>query len=205
MASRQRTVEARALRAQRARQMAGQPTYGFFSDLIRGAGSVIGSIIPGPIDDFVINKGIDLFTSDQKPGARADCPPGFTPNPRTGVCEVTGVKGTIERFLPGGSTGTLPQVPDARYGNAVMGSFGVPALQPAQASSMMLRCPPGSVLGKDNLCYQKGSIPAQFRKWKPARKPPISAKDWKALQTSKRVSDKAKKIAGTAGYSCRRK
>jgi len=86
-----------------------------------------------------------------------------------------------------------------------MGAFGVPALVPAQAQAMSLHCPPGAILGKDNLCYQKGSIPMQFRKWRPARKPPISAKDWRALQVSARVKEKAKKVAGTAGFTCRKR
>jgi len=186
--------------------MSGQPTYGFFGDLIGGIGKVATSIIPGPIDDIIFEGARNIFGSSNKPGAASSCPPGFRANSRTGICEAMGMTGAVQRFVPGGQTGTLPQMPAAQgYGNAVMGSFGVPALQPAQASSVSLRCPPGSVLGKDNLCYQKGSIPAQFRKWRPARKPPISAKDWKALQTADRVRGKAKTIAGKAGFSCRKK
>lgn len=202
--SRSRIITSRAVKAQRARQMAGQPTAGFFGDLIGGIGSIATSIIPGTWDDKLFDAGRSLFGSNQKPGARADCPPGFRVDPNTGRCLQEGISGTVARILPGGSTGALPQVPQG-YGGAVVGSFGVPALQPAQASAMSLRCPPGAVLGKDNLCYQKGSIPAQFRKWRPARKPPISAKDWRALQTSARVAAKAKKIAGTAGFSCKKR
>ena len=188
--------------------MAGRPTAGFFGDVLKGIGGVVSSIIPGPLDDILIKGATGLFTSNQRPGARASCPTGFLPNPRTGVCEAVGAVGAVQRFLPGGATGTLPQIPSAAgngFGAAVMGSFGVPALQPAQASSVALRCPPGAVLGKDNLCYRKGSIPAQFRKWKPARKPPISAKDWRALQVSNRVRDKSKKIAGAAGFTCKKR
>jgi len=197
-----------AIKAQRARQLQGQPTYGFFGDLIGGIGRVATSIIPGPVDDIIFEGASRLFGGG-KPSvaAKSSCPPGFFADPNTGVCKAGGVGGAVQRFLPGGQTGTLPQVPASQqaYGNAVMGSFGVPALQPAQAQSVALRCPPGSVLGKDNLCYQKGSIPAQFRKWRPARKPPISAKDWKALQTADRVKNKAKNVATKAGFSCRRK
>ena len=188
--------------------MAGMPTYGFFGDLIKGAGNLVTSIIPGPVDDIIFEGAKGILGSSNKPGARSSCPPGFRVNPRTGVCEQEGFRGSVERFLPGGRTGTLPQngqVSQAGYGQAVMGSFGVPAQLPVQDTSPTLRCPPGSVLGKDNLCYEKSSIPRQFRKWKPGRRPPISAKDWKALQTANRVEKKAKKIAQTAGFSCRKR
>jgi len=205
--SRGKSAIALAVKTQRARQLAGMPTYGFLGDLVGGLGKVVTSIIPGPIDDIIFQGASDLLGGGKKSvAAKSSCPPGFRANPSTGVCEVEGVMGAVQRFLPGGQTGTLPQMPRSNgYGNAVVGSFGVPALQPAQASSVALRCPPGAVLGKDNLCYQKGSIPAQFRKWRPARKPPISAKDWKALQTADRVKNKAKNIAGKAGFTCRKR
>lgn len=193
-------------------QMAGQPTYGFFGDILKGIGSVAKTLIPGPIDDLIIDTVSGRVGSQNQPGAEANCPPGFQVNSKTGVCEAIGVVPAIQRFLPGGQTGTLPQVPATGgvapangYGAAVMGTFGVPALQPVQASTMTLRCPPGSVLGKDNLCYQKGSIPPKFRKWRPGRKPPISAGDWKALQTADRVKNKAKTVAGKAGFTCKRR
>ena len=37
--------------------------------------------------------------------------------------------------------------------------------------------------------------------WKPRRKPPISAGDWRHLQVAERVKTKAKKIGQAAGYS----
>lgn len=204
MASRMRVIEARALRTQRAAQMAGQPTAGFFGDLLRGVGRVATSAIPvigGAVSGALFGGG---GSAGQRPLAKADCPPGFRTDPNTGRCLQEGIGGAVKRFIPGGATGVLPGVTNG-FGEAVLGSFGVPALVPAQAQSVSLHCPPGAILGKDNLCYQKGSIPMQFRKWRPARKPPISAKDWRALQVSKRVSEKAKKIAGTAGFTCKRR
>jgi len=59
------------------------------------------------------------------------------------------------------------------------------------------------ILGVDNLCYMKGQLKADQRKWPPRAKPPISARDWKTLRTAKRVETKAKKIATTAGFTCR--
>lgn len=209
--SRMRNRASTAIAAQRARQLAGQPTYGFFGDLLRGAGSIVGSIIPGQLDDRIIQAVLPDAPSTNRNEviARASCPPGFQADPRTGVCQATGIGGALQRFLPGGRTGTLPITPPGQridaYGNAVMGAFGQPALQPAQAQQVALRCPPGMVLGKDNLCYAKSAIRNTDRKWPKAPKPPISRKDWKALMTADRVRNKAKDIAGKAGYSCRKR
>jgi hypothetical protein len=98
----------------------------------------------------------------------------------------------------------MPAVRDD-FGQAVVGPFGIPALVPAGVTTVSRRCPPGAVLGKDDLCYMKGSIPAKYRKWPPARKPPISAKDFATLRVSNRVRDKSKKIAGMAGFTCKKR
>jgi len=99
-------------------------------------------------------------------------------------------------------------------GEAVMGGFGVPAMVPQQVGSVarrdgtvspILRCIPGMVLGRDELCYNKGTIPRTFRKWPPGSKPPISAKDWKAAKTFGIVQKKIKRIAGDSGLSCAKK
>lgn len=207
--SRQRERGSLALRAQRARQMAGQPTYGFFGDVLRGVGRVATSIIPGPVDDILFGA-ISGQTGKRNISARSDCPPGFRANPRTGACEVEGPIGAVQRFLPGGQTGTLPQVqigqemPDA-FGGAVMGAFGKPALQPAQASGVSLRCPRGMVLGKDNLCYGKNQINAGDRKWRPSKRAKISAAEWRTLSKANSVKNKAKEVASAAGFSCRKK
>lgn len=204
MASRGRQFGSRAIRAQRARQMGGMPTAGFFGDLLGTVTDVVTSFIPGPIDDIIVGAGKKIF-SGQKPGAAADCPPGFRVDPNTGRCLKEGFGGRVERFLPGGGTGFLPSSPGPGTGMATMGSFGVPAVQPIQMMTQRLDCPAGFLLGMDNLCYAKGTLPRQFRKWKPAKKPPISAKDWRALQTSARVEKKVKRIASTAGFTCKTK
>lgn len=206
MASRSRQVQASLIKVQRARQLTGQPTYGFFGDLLGGVGKAVASVIPG--GNIVTSVVGSLFgggddRSSNQPLARADCPPGFQADPNTGVCQAIGLTGAVQRFLPGGQTGVLPST--AQPMAATVGQFGAPAIQPYQASSVALRCPPGMVLGKDNLCYRKGAIPMSWRKWRPARKPPISARDWRALQTADRVKNRAKKIAGKAGFSCKRR
>jgi len=210
MASRGRQVGARSLRIQRARQMAGQPTAGFFSSIAGGLLDFGTSLIPGGGVIKDIGSGIigSIIGSGNKPGAGADCPPGFRVDVNTGRCLKEGVGGFVERILPGGGTGFLPSGPAPAgpgMGLATMGAFGVPAVQPVQGMAQRLDCPAGFLLGMDNLCYAKGTLPRQFRKWKPSRKPPISARDWRALQTSARVEKKVKRIASTAGFTCKTK
>jgi len=185
--------------------MAGQPTSGFFGDILGGAVGLVSSFIPGGSVVKRIGSGLlgSIIGSGQQEGARADCPPGFRVDPSTGRCLKEGFGGAVERFLPGGSTGFLPSGPGTAV--ATMGSFGVPAMQPTSVATQRLDCPAGFLLGMDNLCYAKGTLPRQFRKWKPAKKPPISAKDWRALQTSARVEKKVKRIAATAGFTCKTK
>jgi len=141
------------------------------------------------------------------------CPQGYQFNARTLQCEEIGLGGAIERTLPGGQTGTMADA----YGQATVGAFGIPALVPAQRGTTVrsdgtthpiLKCPPGAVLGKDNLCYMKGSIPRQFRKWKPAAKPVVSAHDAKMMRKygpGGSKQNRVKKLAQTAGFSCRKR
>jgi len=68
-----------------------------------------------------------------------------------------------------------------------MGAFGVPGIEPSEEVVPTLRCPPGTVLGRDEICYRKGSIPPQFRKWRPAPKPFISGGDRKCLLRADRL------------------
>jgi len=80
--------------------------------------------------------------------------------------------------LPGGQPFTM----DA-YGSAVLGQFGT-ALQPGSQSAVRLLCPPGSVLGKDNLCYNKSQLRKSERKWVPPRKPLLTGGELNAIRTA---------------------
>jgi len=216
MARRGRAGLSEAIAIQRAAQMAGRPTAGFFGDIFGKIKSTVGGFISGgPVGAIggFLSPGATpqampfqpIFMSGQQPGARASCSPGFRVNPATGICEQIGFRGAVERTLPGGQAGTMADV----FGEAVLGAFGMPALVPAQVGTInggpILRCPLGAVLGKDNLCYQKGNIPIKFRKWRPSRKPPISAKRWAELKGTATTKRMAKEIAAAAGFSCRRK
>jgi hypothetical protein len=200
--------------------MAGMPTAGFFGDILNIGKTIAGALIPGvgtAIDivetafggkDKAKGKAVAVipqvtpFAPSVPTQLQAGCPSGTRMNPTTGICEKVGFVGTVERLIPGGATGTAAATVDA-FGEAVIGAFGRPALVPAMASTMTHRCPRGTILGRDNLCYEK--LPREFRKWKPAPKPPMSAKDWKTLQTAERVRAKSKDIASKAGFTCRKK
>jgi len=215
--ARNRGGVAEAMAVQRARQLAGAPTAGFFSSVggflkkavTTGIGFATGGV-GGAVQGF---RGAptqqsaerQIFFSNQLPGARADCPGGFRVDPRSGDCIQIGFRGAVERALPFGQTGTLAD----EFGEAVVGAFGMPALIPAQVGEIqgrpILRCPRGAVLGKDSLCYQKGVIPIKFRKWRPARKPPISAKRWAELKGTATTKRMAKEIAAAAGFSCKKR
>lgn len=206
---------------QRMRQRRGRSTAGFF-DVFKKAAQIAVGNIPGigPIAQAVLSGGgrggqrTDLLPiAVQQPLAQplsvaaspAGCPPGF--KIVRGRCVATGLGGALERLIPGGETGVL----GLEFGDAVMGAFGIPALEPAQVGTItrrdgtvapILRCPPGAVLGTDELCYTKGTISRQNRKWKPAAKPPISAADWRATRRFASVQKRIKKVASAGGFSC---
>jgi len=211
------------------RQRRGLRTFGFFSSIgkaLKGvARTALGSLpVIGPavsiLDRIAIpDRAPPRVSPDQgrrtfapsAPGAAtagAGCPPGF--KIVRGRCVARGTQGAMQRLIPGGQTGMLTD----EFGEAVIGGFGTPALEPAQVGTIMrrdgvvspiLRCPRGMVLGIDELCYTKGTVPRQFRKWKPAANPPISAADMKAVRTFASVQKKVKKLAGDSGLTCAKK
>jgi len=134
------------------------------------------------------------------------CRPPYVRHPTTGRCTLdradTGVgtdvgtrptegwRARFERFFPGGETGT--EVATEGYGDAVIGAFGIPALEPAIVGAVqrrdgtmapIRRCPPGLVLATDELCYAKGTKGlAAHRKWKPSGACFLPPRDVKALR-----------------------
>jgi len=85
------------------------------------------------------------------------------------------------------------------YGQAVVGAWGKPALVPYTGSVPTRRCPPGAVLGKDNLCYQKGAIRNSDRKWPKPTAPLLSAGEMKTLRKIKSLENKVKRAWQAAG------
>lgn len=127
-------------------------------------------------------------TSSQDP-----CLPGYVRVPGIGCVKPSAA-------LPGGEPLTMQP-----GGAAVMGAFGLPAMQPLVEERIVRSCGPGMVLGKDNLCYPKGVLSArsQFRKWRKAAKPPITASDMKAIRKAARARDRVKGLAKDVGFTCR--
>jgi len=118
--------------------------------------------------------------------------PGLPPLP-TGGGGVGVIPGTVPegfacRSLPGGE-----KVCDMVFGGAVMGRYGA-ALQPAQGNTWINRCPTGTVLGKDGLCYNKRDISNSERKWPKGRAPLLTGGQMRAIGVA---STAAKKLERT--------
>lgn len=130
----------------------------------------------------------------------ANCPDGTIPGPA----------GTCLDLFPGGSMSGAGMV--VTEGEAVIGAFNLPARVPAIVGELangtpIRRCPRRHVLGLDNLCYVKGTITRQFRKWVPTAKAPVTAYDAKMMRRYGAGGSKAKaakKLAQEAGYSCKK-
>ena len=115
---------------------------------------------------------------------------------------------------PGGDPALTPGADF--FGEAVVGAFGMAALQPAIVGSItdkdgnvnaIRRCPAGTVLGRDNLCYNK--LPANWRKWPKAARAPVTAADAKCIRraasATKRVARLAKAVGLTTHHAKRAK
>jgi len=97
---------------------------------------------------------------------------------------------------PGGRPATYA----ADY-TAVSGAFGLPAFQPAEQGRVVLKCPRGTVLGMDNLCYPKQVLSrrSQWRKWKGAPRPPISNAAVRAIRLRATALERIAELAKDAG------
>jgi hypothetical protein len=124
------------------------------------------------------------------------CPPGTFRFPGTDSCVAPG------DAFPGGDPFTFQA-----GGPAGIGPLGLYA-QPAREQVTTLRCPPGLVLAMDDLCYDSGSLPKKFRKWRPASKPAVSGYDKRMMKKYGVGGTKAKavkKLASAAGFTCKQK
>lgn len=175
-----------------------------FGDL----GGVLGTAIGGPIGG-AIGKGVgDLFGNERptsnpsgtatgkKELARAGgCPDGRIQVGSMCIDPMAGLPGGVPLSIP--SAGTMV----GQGGAAVMGAFGIPAQEPTLYSQLVRRCGRGMVLGDDDLCYPKAILPkrSQYRKWKGAVKPPVTAADVKAIRRANRTRERVLDLAKGVG------
>lgn len=129
-------------------------------------------------------------------GGGAGCGPFRERNPVTGQCGAPFVGTQPGADFRGGAIRT----------DAVAGGFNMPAFVPEVVGNIsrtdgstgpILRCPRGTVLATDNLCYAKGTKGlAAHRKWKKGPPPFLTGADRKCLlrantlrssKTSKRI------------------
>lgn len=128
------------------------------------------------------------------------CLPFFSEDPITGRC--------VPDFDPGPGQG-------APGGN---GAAGTGLNRPRAVSRTVLECPTFAdgrkgllwmnALTGDVVCLPRGTSGRGFgliRKNRPRRKAFISAAEWSRLQKRSGVEAKAKKFAGKAGFTCKRK
>ena len=173
---------------------------GFFSALgsiARGAAS----LVPG---GNIIAAGFDLLDGDDDDEPTGGVPT-FLPTPQGTNCNPGLVFDPIARMcVSPGSPADISTGGPVQYGNAVMGRYGA-ALTPATMSTVRRRCPRGTVLGNDNLCYNKRDLRKNERKWVPGGKPLFTGGDLNAITRAHNLEGKAKEIAEKLGYSVRTK
>jgi len=113
------------------------------------------------------------------------CPDGFELD-ADGRCAKTGVRGAIERFLPGGRTGFAEE---GEFGAAQVGRFGA-GLEPAIRSMETRVCPRGTVLGIDGLCYNKRDLTNRDRFWPRGRRPLLTGGEMRCISIAARAAGK---------------
>lgn len=170
--------------------------------IMGGIGSVLptlgGSKCPGPYN-WDAQTGTCVPKPDYwarvgggSPGtSTSPCPTGYEWDGKQ--CIQSGMGGSVARILPGGSSGYATDV----YGEAMMGRYG-PALVPYTASVPTRRCPTGSVLGDDGLCYNKGTRGLRRMHKKPTP-PLLTGGERNVLRKAKRLENQVKKAWQAAG------
>lgn len=135
--------------------------------------------------------------AETTPVQQQQCPPGSFE--MAGRCVAPG------DMWPGGDPGVFEAggKPVSSNGRGSMGMIGVtPTIVGSINGRPVRRCPSRYVLGEDNVCYHKAVIPRSLRKWRPARKPPVTAADAVAIRRADSARKRVKKLAGRVGFTC---
>jgi len=130
-----------------------------------------------------------------------DINPPFGGAPGAGINIGTGGSQFLLGIGQGLGQGAAQQAGQAlqRRSGSSLPMIGAVGMAPVVRTEAVSKCPPGYVLAVDGNCYPKSMVPRKWRKWKPRKKGPISAREWKTLKTANRVRKKAVKLAHEAG------
>lgn len=158
----------------------------------QGGGSILDQLGRAGVQiatDYIRSKLIPGQTSAQNPASTVPGPSTNLAVPQSCPDGTTSILGRCVDLQPGGATqggGVM-----LSYGEAVMGRYG-PALVPAQAATVIRRCPRGAVLGNDGLCYNRKDLAKRDRMHIPARKPLLTGGDLNAISRANRAANKLK-------------
>ncbi|MDH3463975.1 MAG: hypothetical protein OEM32_10165 [Acidimicrobiia bacterium] len=142
-------------------------------------------------------------------GLEGDCPGLFN-------VKIAGVCVDLGSAAPGGDpmitgqtngNGAAPTYADG-FGDAIVGRYGL-GLIPRVEVRPVRSCPAGMVLGRDGVCYERKSLRAHEREWKPGVKPLLTGGERNAIAIAKRAAGKLntakkslKKVAKAFDKAC---
>ena len=162
-----------------------------------GAPTIPVVLPPGPIPPSIVNTGVAgggtwqqaSMTTTGPPGALSTTDFSDVMTPWQGPTRPGWPTATQRGRAPAMAQGGMPQV----------------AVEPVYVGRAT--CPPGYVTVTDPASGAKACVLKEVARkyfgYRPRRRPPISAGDWRKLQVSARVEKKAKEIAQKAGFTCR--
>jgi len=132
-----------------------------------------------------------------------DCPPGSVPDGFGGCLSPADIASSRPQLPPTPGITTPAERSIGAEFQAVVGAFDMPAMAPFAETRIVLDCPPGMVLGKDDLCYPSAVLRrnSRFRKWRSVPRPSISRRDERALSTRAAVVKDLKRLSKQAGLS----
>jgi len=146
---------------------------------------------------FLTNARIDAARARGITAGPACSPPNTEMGP-DGICRIPLIDADPNVFSPAERAGF--------QGEAVAGAFGIPAMVPEAQSRTRLSCPPGMVLGRDNLCYPKQVLrrDSRFRKWRPGVRPILTGGERNAIRKAKRAIIKGRDAISGLGITVKK-
>lgn len=106
-------------------------------------------------------------------------------------CKKKGGTGVIE--------GISQVLPGMQSGEAGTDQFGRLVKKPVTRQRNIRLCGRGFVLGKNGLCYAKGTLPRNEREWKPQPRPPLTGADARAIRRAAAAKKRVRKLGSAVG------